>query len=73
MKKWSDRKQALAMAIAWTVSAAIWYAEVFFNIGIGRNLLSVIATVLFTIDAVLWWLRYAKMRKETASEEKETP
>ena len=74
MKKWSKKQNAFALALAWTAGTVFcvldlirWYCIT--DRLDGRIL---VLLVLSAIDAVLWWMRCAKMRKETANEEKET-
>ena len=61
MKKRSDLKHSLAMAIAWTISAILAIALILQR---GAGSLRIITAVIFTADAVLWWMNYAKKRLE---------
>lgn len=56
MKKPASKKQALALAVLSTIGAIIWF------VSLSRpgesDFFSVIAAVLFTINAVVWWRRW---------------
>lgn len=61
MKRYTDKTHALLMAIAWTISAILAIALILQR---GAGSLRIIAAVIFTADAVLWWMNYAKKRQE---------
>ena len=61
MKKYTDKIHALFMAIAWTISAILAIALILQR---GAGSLRIIAAVIFTADAVFWWMNYAKKRLE---------
>lgn len=56
-----DTRHTLLMAIAWTISAILAIALILHR---GAGSLRIIAAVIFTADAVLWWMNYAKKRQE---------
>ena len=56
MKNRYTKKQARRIAILWTFGAILWFFNMFRSDGGG--FLQVAATVLFTVDAVVWWLRW---------------
>ena len=70
-KKWSEKKNAFALAIAWSISTAVCLIGLFRWYGItdradGRIL---VLFVLSTIDAVLWWLRWYRLNDYKKQEE----
>ena len=56
-----DTRHTLLMAIAWTISAILAIALIL-DRGVGalRN----IVAIVFTADAVLWWMNFSKKRQE---------
>ena len=56
MKKTVSKKQALMLAIIWTIGAIIWF------LNLARpgesSFLAVAAAAVFTINAVIWWRRW---------------
>ena len=61
-----DTRHTLLMAIAWTISAILAIALILYR---GAGSLRIIAAVIFTADAVLWWMNYAKKRQEEQNHE----
>ena len=66
MKKYSDKTHALFMAIAWTISAILAIALILQR---GAGSLRIITALIFTADAVLWGMNYAKKRQEEQNHE----
>ena len=61
MKKWSDEKNALALAIAYTCLAIFTIVCVLYR---ALDPLQIVVAV----SAVAWWIYYAKLRKKRQEE-----
>ncbi|MCI8913218.1 MAG: RnfABCDGE type electron transport complex subunit D [Lawsonibacter sp.] len=61
MKKWSDEKNALALAIAYTCLAIFTIVYVLYR---ALDPLQIVVAV----SAVAWWIYYAKLRKKRQEE-----
>lgn len=66
MKKWSDKKHAFSMAIAWTLAAIFATIATLYR---DRSPLQIAVAVLFVIDAVLWWLRWYRLKGDYKKQE----
>lgn len=64
MKK--DVKHTFAMAIAWTLLAILATAIILFR---DSGPFQSLAAIVFTFDAILWWIAYAKKRQEEQNHE----
>ena len=56
-----DTRHTLLMAIAWTISAILATAVILFR---DAGPFQILAAIVFTFDAILWWIAYAKKRQE---------
>ena len=61
MKKWSDEKNALALAIAYACLAIFTIVYVLYR---ALDPLQIVVAV----SAVAWWIYYAKLRKKRQEE-----
>lgn len=66
MKKYSDKTHALFMAVVWTFSAILAIALTLYR---DTSPLQIAVAALFTFDAVIWWINYAKKRQEEQNHE----
>ena len=64
MKKWSDEKNALALAIAYTCLAIFTIVYVLYR---ALDPLQIVVAV----SAVSWWIYYAKLRKKRQKKRQE--
>ena len=72
-KKWSEKKNASALAVAWTAATVICLLDLLRWYGItdrldGRFL---VLFVLSAIDAVLWWLRWNRPKNDDKKQEEQ--
>ena len=72
-KKWSEKKNAFALAVAWTAATVICLLNLLRWYGITGRLDggSVVLFVLFAIDAVLWWLRWYRLDNNLKNQEEQ--
>ncbi len=68
MKKRSDLKHSLTMAIAWTFSAGLAIALVLYR---DATPLHIAVAALFTVDALLWWLRWYRLKDDYKKQEEQ--
>mgnify|MGYP006865387228 FL=1 len=68
MKKRSDLKHSLTMAIAWTFSASLAIALVLYR---DATPLRIAVAALFTVDALLWWLRWYRLKDDYKKQEEQ--
>ncbi len=61
-----DVKHALSMAIVWTLLAILATAVILFR---EAGPFQILAAIVFTFDAILWWSNYAKKRQEEQNHE----
>lgn len=66
MKKYSDKTHALSMAVAWTLAAVFAIVATLYR---DRSPLQIAVAVLFVIDAVLWWLRWYRLKGDYKKQE----
>ena len=69
MKNRYTKKQAKRIAILWTIGAIIWFFNIFRSDG--GDFLQVVAAVLFTVDAVVWWRRWYYCEEEIKNQEEQ--
>ena len=68
MKKWSKKKDACALTIAWTFSTLLSYIN-FLRLETGFWALWGLISLLFTFNYMIQWIYYAKTQQEENNHE----
>lgn len=63
-------QHALAMAIAWTLLAILAVALTIYR---DKSPLQIAVAALFTVDAVLWWLKWYRLKDDSKKQEEQKP